>query len=83
MPGRLLRPQPISPDGLRVVAELLANNYTQAGVTFDVGGVERPFPLDLVPRVIASPEWEIIGPASPSGYEHSSRSSPISTPTRG
>jgi uncharacterized circularly permuted ATP-grasp superfamily protein len=22
--------------------------------------VERPFPLDLVPRVIASPEWEII-----------------------
>jgi uncharacterized circularly permuted ATP-grasp superfamily protein len=29
-------------------------------VTFDVGGVERPFPLDLVPRVIASPEWEII-----------------------
>ncbi len=49
-----------TPDGLRVIAELLANNYTQAGVTFDVGGVERPFPLDLVPRVIASPEWEII-----------------------
>ena len=43
-----------------MIAELLANNYTQAGVTFDVGGVERPFPLDLVPRVIASPEWEII-----------------------
>ena len=42
-----------------MIAELLANNYTQAGVTFDVGGVERPFPLDLVP-VIASPEWEII-----------------------
>jgi uncharacterized circularly permuted ATP-grasp superfamily protein len=47
-------------DDLRVIAESLANNYTQAGVTFDVGGVERPFPLDLVPRVIASPEWEII-----------------------
>ena len=47
-------------DELRVIAESLANNYTQAGVTFDVGGVERPFPLDLVPRVIASPEWEII-----------------------
>jgi uncharacterized circularly permuted ATP-grasp superfamily protein len=47
-------------DDLRVIAESLANNYTQAGVTFDVDGVERPFPLDLVPRVIASPEWEII-----------------------
>jgi uncharacterized circularly permuted ATP-grasp superfamily protein len=47
-------------DDLRGIAESLANNYTQAGVTFDVGGVERPFPLDLVPRVIASPEWEII-----------------------
>ena len=47
-------------DDLRIIAESLANNYTQAGVTFDVGGVERPFPLDLVPRVIASPEWEII-----------------------
>ena len=29
-------------------------------MTFDVGGVERPFPLDLVPRVIARREWEII-----------------------
>src|SRR6476659_7609425 len=47
-------------DDLRTIAESLANNYTHAGVTFDVGGVERPFPLDLVPRVIASPEWEII-----------------------
>ncbi len=45
---------------LKVIAESLASNYTQAGVTFDVGGVERPFPLDLVPRVIASPEWETI-----------------------
>jgi uncharacterized circularly permuted ATP-grasp superfamily protein len=47
-------------DDLRMIVESLANNYTQAGVTFDIGGVERPFPLDLVPRVIASPEWEII-----------------------
>ena len=48
------------PAELRSIAETLSNNYFQAGVTFDVGGVERPFPLDLVPRVIASPEWEII-----------------------
>ena len=29
-------------------------------MTFDVGGVERPFPLDLVPRVIAAEEWQVI-----------------------
>ena len=52
--------QQSSPGDLRVIAESLAKNYTRAGVTFDVGGVERPFPLDLVPRVIASPEWETI-----------------------
>ncbi|MET1004561.1 MAG: circularly permuted type 2 ATP-grasp protein, partial [Propionibacteriaceae bacterium] len=49
-----------TPGELRVIAESLANNYTQAGVTFDIGGVERPFPLDLVPRVIASAEWDTI-----------------------
>ncbi len=49
-----------SPSELRTIAESLASSYTQAGVTFDVGGVERPFPLDLVPRVIAAHEWEVI-----------------------
>ena len=49
-----------SPDDLRSIAKALAENYTQAGVTFDVGGVERPFPLDLVPRVIAAAEWQVI-----------------------
>src|SRR5829696_7701062 len=49
-----------SPTELRHIADSLANNYTQAGVTFDVGGVERPFPLDLVPRVIAAGEWSSI-----------------------
>ena len=49
-----------SSDELRSIAESLANNYTQAGVTFDVGGVERPFPLDVVPRVIPADDWEII-----------------------
>ncbi|HZA74511.1 MAG TPA: circularly permuted type 2 ATP-grasp protein, partial [Propionibacteriaceae bacterium] len=49
-----------SPTELRHIADSLASNYTQAGVTFDVGGVERPFPLDLVPRVIAAAEWGTI-----------------------
>src|SRR3712207_3015326 len=48
------------PTELRHIADSLANNYTQAGVTFDIGRVERPFPLDLVPRVIAADEWSTI-----------------------
>jgi uncharacterized circularly permuted ATP-grasp superfamily protein len=27
-------------------------------VTFALGGEERPFPLDLIPRIIAAVEWE-------------------------
>jgi uncharacterized circularly permuted ATP-grasp superfamily protein len=49
-----------APDELRSIAESLANNYSQAGVTFDVGGVERPLPLDVVPRVIPADDWDII-----------------------
>ena len=52
--------QQSTPAELKLIAESLASNYTQAGVTFDVGGVERPFPLDLVPRVIAGAEWDTI-----------------------
>ena len=52
--------QQSTPAELKAIAEALASNYTQAGVTFDVGGVERPFPLDLVPRVIADAEWQTI-----------------------
>jgi uncharacterized circularly permuted ATP-grasp superfamily protein len=68
-PGGSVRPsykavytslQQATPAELRGIADSLASNYTQAGVTFDVGGVERPFPLDLVPRVIASAEWDTI-----------------------
>jgi uncharacterized circularly permuted ATP-grasp superfamily protein len=49
-----------TPAELRQIADSLARNYVQAGVTFDIGGVERPFPLDIVPRVIAAAEWETI-----------------------
>src|SRR6476659_4476817 len=49
-----------TPAELRTISELLANNNTQDGMTFEVGGVERPLPLDLVPRATASPELETI-----------------------
>ena len=30
------------------------------GVTFDFAGEERPFPLDIVPRVIPAGEWDVL-----------------------
>lgn len=50
----------VSAEELRSIADALASNYIDAGVTFDVGGVERPFPLDVVPRIIAAAEWDTI-----------------------
>src|SRR6476661_4050954 len=42
---------------LRSGADALAHSYLNQGVTFDIGGEERPFPLDVVPRVITALEW--------------------------
>lgn len=42
---------------LRARAEALASSYLAQGVTFDYAGEERPFPLDVVPRVIAAADW--------------------------
>jgi uncharacterized circularly permuted ATP-grasp superfamily protein len=35
-------------------------SFRDQGITFSLSGVERPFPLDLVPRVIEGTEWEVI-----------------------
>ena len=45
---------------LRAGVDALARAYLNQGVTFDVGGEERPFPLDIVPRVIDDAEWQTI-----------------------
>ncbi|MGO1594381.1 MAG: hypothetical protein ACTHW1_08885, partial [Ancrocorticia sp.] len=37
---------------LRGRTNALAKSYLAQGVTFDFAGEERPFPLDVVPRVI-------------------------------
>jgi uncharacterized circularly permuted ATP-grasp superfamily protein len=34
--------------------------FRDQGITFSLSGEERPFPLDLVPRVIAADEWAVI-----------------------
>lgn len=38
-------------------AEALGRAFINQGITFSLSGQERPFPLDLVPRVISAPEW--------------------------
>ncbi len=34
--------------------------FRDQGITFSLSGEERPFPLDLVPRVISAEEWAVI-----------------------
>ncbi len=41
-------------------ADALARTFLDQGVTFDFAGEERPFPLDVVPRVISPEEWETV-----------------------
>lgn len=54
------RMEGMSPDEIRARADYLASSYVDQGVTFDIGGVERPFPLDLIPRVIAADDWDVV-----------------------
>src|SRR5579875_3039820 len=50
--------QPLDPAELRYRADQMASAFTDRGVTFDYAGEERPFPLDLVPRIIDAAEWD-------------------------
>ncbi|MCU1427632.1 MAG: hypothetical protein JWL83_1632 [Actinomycetia bacterium] len=34
--------------------------FRDQGITFSYGGEERPFPLDLIPRIVPSEEWAVI-----------------------
>src|SRR5256885_8939036 len=52
--------QPWSGSDLRYRADQLARVFTDRGVTFAFGGEERPFPLDLIPRIIDATEWDQI-----------------------
>lgn len=38
----------------------LTRVFRDQGITFSLSGEERPFPLDLVPRLIAAAEWRLI-----------------------
>ena len=47
----------LAPADLRSRTDQLSRIFADRGVTFAYGGEERPFPLDLLPRVIAASEW--------------------------
>src|ERR1700742_4497239 len=40
--------------------EALQASYLDQGVTFDIGGEERAFPLDILPRVIEMDQWATV-----------------------
>ena len=50
----------MSPDDVAARASRLARAFMDQGVTFDLDGEERPFPLDIVPRVFTEAEWQVI-----------------------
>src|SRR2546430_3983272 len=52
--------QPLAGIDLRFRADQLARVFTDRGVTFAYAGEERPFPLDLIPRVIDAAEWDLV-----------------------
>jgi uncharacterized circularly permuted ATP-grasp superfamily protein len=65
-PDRALRPAyrrlyeslaPSAPAELGARAEALDRALVDQGITFSLSGQERPFPLDLIPRVITAAEW--------------------------
>ena len=53
-------PAPLSGSDLRFRADQLARVFTDRGVTFAYAGEERPFPLDLIPRIIDAVEWDMV-----------------------
>ncbi len=47
----------LPPGELETRSEYMSSTYLDRGVTFAVGGKERPFPLDIVPRIIEAERW--------------------------
>jgi len=52
--------QQMSAEGLAQRAEALAGTHRSKGITFDLEGEERIFPLDFVPRILDEPDWRLV-----------------------
>ena len=50
----------LSREDLAARGGALSSAFTDAGVTFSLSGEERPFPLDVVPRLFTTEEWDLI-----------------------
>jgi uncharacterized circularly permuted ATP-grasp superfamily protein len=52
--------QPLSSGDLDARAAARDRAFRDQGITFSLSGEERPFPLDLVPRILSAAEWATI-----------------------
>ncbi len=50
----------LSPDDLWLRCAARDRSFRDQGITFSLSGEERPFPLDLVPRIIDAEEWDVV-----------------------
>src|SRR6202142_4363835 len=55
----------LGPEALQAAGQRRDTIFMQQGITFEIAGSDgarrdRPFPLDLIPRVLTSAEWTII-----------------------
>ena len=50
----------LSAEDLASRSAALARAFRDQGITFSLSGEERPFPLDLVPRVLPAAEWRTV-----------------------
>jgi uncharacterized circularly permuted ATP-grasp superfamily protein len=50
----------MSPEEIAARTARLARAFLDEGVTFDLDGEERPFPLDIVPRIFSAREWDTV-----------------------
>ena len=52
--------QALSTEDLADRGERRDRSFRDQGITFSLSGEERPFPLDLIPRVIDAHQWRVI-----------------------
>jgi uncharacterized circularly permuted ATP-grasp superfamily protein len=52
--------QALPPDDFESRGAARDRSFRDRGITFQLYGEERPFPLDLIPRVIAESEWAVL-----------------------
>jgi uncharacterized circularly permuted ATP-grasp superfamily protein len=52
--------QALPPDEFESRSAARDRSFRDRGITFQLSGEERPFPLDLIPRVIPDQEWTVL-----------------------